>query len=324
MSLDGAIHIGKESTYGTPVSLTRSFEGHGDSFKREQERLVSSGMRSDYEGERSDRVVTVNMGGTGSLELDVMNKGMGMLVEGLLGAVSGPTIVGATTQYSQAHTSEQAGTADSYTIQVVRPLVDNSTPQAFTHHGCKVTGWGLSQDVGGLLVANVDYDFEDVDISTATATAAYPAAQTPFAWTDAVVEIGGSAYAYTDSFTFNADLGMKTDRRYLAASTLKSEPVRVGSPSFTGSLSGDFDATTRYAEWVAGTLVDINVKWTGAVIESGYNYEFEIDIPNCQWTGESPTASRSETTRQTMPFVVLHDGTNPMVTVNIKSTDTAL
>jgi len=325
MSINGAIHIGKESTYGTPVTPTRSFEGKADSFKREQERLESSGLRSDYQGLRSDRVVQVNMGGNGSLEFDMLNKGMGMIFEGLLGSVAGPTQVAATSAYTQAHTTDQAGPTDSYTIQVVRPVVDG-TVQQFTHHGCRATGWGITQDVGGLLVANVDYDFEDVDTSTAQASGVYPAASSPFAWTNAVIEIDSVAYGYSDAFSLTADLGMKTDRRYMAASTLKSAPVRSGVPSYTGSLSADFEGTTRYDEWVAGTVVGINIKWSMAasLIESGHTYEFELDMPACQWTGDSPTASMDEVSTQELPFVVMHDGSNPMITATIKSTDTAL
>jgi len=325
-TLDSAIHIGKESTYGTPVTPSRSFEGMADSFKRDQERLESTGMRAGMQGVRSDRVVQVNMGGTGSLEVDVLNKGMGMLLEGLAGTTAGPTQVASTSAYTQTHANSAAGPTESYTVQVVRPMVDGAN-KAFTHHGCKPTAWSVKQDVSGLLKLSVDYDFEDVETATAEASAVYPASTLPFAWTNAVVTIDSTEFCYATSFSMDADLAMKTDRRYLCSSApLKGVPVRSGLASFTGSFDADFASTTQYDAWVAGTVFDMNIKWSMAadLIESGHTYEFELDFPAVQWTGESPEASNSDVSKHSMPFTVLDNGSDPMVTVSVKSTDSAL
>ena len=325
-SLDSAIHIGKETTYGTPVTPTRSFEGMADTFKRDQARLESTGMRAGMQGVRSDRVVQVNMGGTGSLEIDVLNKGMGMLLEGLTGTSGAVTQVAATSAYTQSHANSSTGPSESFTVQVIRPIVDGSTQQ-FTHHGCKPTGWNVSQDNTGLLKMGIDFDFEDVDTSTAAASAAYPAATTPFAWPNAVVTIDSVEFAYATGFELNADLAMATDRRYLSSTApLKSAPVRSGLASFTGSIDSDFSALTEYTAWLAGTVTDLNVKWSMAsdLIESGYTYEFELDMPAIHWTGESPTASNSDLSKHPMPFTVLDNGTDAMVTISVQSTDTAL
>lgn len=324
--LDTAIHFGKESTYGTPVTPTRSYEGYADTFKRAQERLESTGFRAGMQAVRSDRVVQVNMGGSGSLEVDVLDKGMGLLLEGLLGSTTGPTQVGATTAYTQVHDASSTGPTESYTIQLIRPLVDGSTQQ-FTHHGCKPTGWSITQDAGGLLKLGVDFDFEDVDTSTAAASASYVASTIPFSWQDAVVTVDSVAFAYATDFSFEADLSQHVDRRYLKSTApLKSVPVRSGIPEYTGSISADFSATTQYDDWVAGSVFPVSVKWTGAVdgIESGYEFEFEVSLPACQWTGESPESSNTELTKQNLPFKALDNGTDPVVTVNVQSTDTSL
>lgn len=324
--LDTAIHVGKESTYGTPVTPTRSFEGYADSFKRAQDRLESTGFRAGMQAVRSDRVVQVNMGGAGSLEVDVLDKGMGLLLEGLLGSTTGPTQVGATTAYTQVHDSSSTGPSESYTVQVIRPLVDGSTQQ-FTHHGAKPTGWSISQDSGGLLKLNIDFDFEDVDTDTAAASAAYVASTTPFSWQDAVVTIDSVAFDYATDFEFTADLSQHVDRRYLKSTApLKSVPVRSGIPEYTGTVTADFSRTDEYADWVSGAVFPISVKWSGATdaIESGYTFEFEVSLPACQWTGESPESSNTALTAQPLPFKALDNGTDPVVTVNIQSTDTAL
>lgn len=321
--LDTAIHVGVESTYGTPASLTRSFEGKADTFKRENERIKSVGFRSGMEGIRSDRVVTVNMGGAGSLELDVLTKGFGMLLKSLLGGAVAPTQQGVTTAYIQTYTSTADGPSQSLTIQTVRSEVGGTTQQ-FTHHGCVVTGWTLENSPGGLLTLNLDFDFEDVDTSTAAGTPTYPASTVPFDWTQAAITLNATPL-HALEFSLQADLGLKTDRRYLRGSALKKQPVRAAVPTYTGNLVVDFEDDSRYAEFAAGTVVGpLVATWTGAVIDAPHAYEVEVTIPALQWTGESPEASLDDLTSQPLPFEVLDNGTDPMVTITYQSTDTAI
>lgn len=323
--LDSAILLGKETTYGTAASLTRAFEGKADSFKREQNYIDSIGFRANMEALRSDRFVVENLGGTGELELDILNKGFGMLFEGMFGTSTGPTQQGATIAYSQTHTTDDTGPTSSYTIQVLRSVVGGTTQQ-FTHLGAVVTGWTISQDVNGLANLKVSYDFRDVETSTSAGTPSYPAGTTPFAWNQVTVTLdpnGSATVLQPRDFSFSADLGFDTNRRRLTSSGLKAQPVRNSVPSYTGSMTVDFEGLTEYNRWVNGDVFALRVAWTGAVIESSYNYTLQLDLPAVQYTGESPVASLSELSSQPLPFRALHDGTNPVVTLTYISTDTA-
>lgn len=322
-NLDTAILFGKESTYGTPVSLTDAYEGKADSWKREQEVLSSDGFRAGIHTRHSDRRVIVNMGGAGSLEIDVLNKGFGFLGQALLGSVTGPTQQAATSAYKSTMQTTDSDPADSYTVQVQRVGATSGTVQSFTHHGSVVTGWTISQDVGGFLVANIDFDFEDVDTSTGDGTPAYPSSATPFDWTQVVVTVDGTN-TDVSSLELTADLALKTDRRFLRGSALKKQPVRSGIPTFSGTLAGEFLDTTLYDHWVAGDIVPIIFTWTGATIEGAYNYEFKLTMEACQLTGESPEASLEDLPSQPVTFDVLYDGTNPAVKLEYTSTDTSL
>ena len=323
--LDAAIMVGVESTYGTPATLTRAYEGKADAFKREQARLESVGFRAGMETLRSDRVVTVPMGGSASLELDVMTNGMGLLFGGLLGGAISPALQD-TTAYLQTYTSTAAAPTDSYTFQILRPELESGT-QAYTYHGGKIVSWGVSQSNDGLLVMTLDYDFEDSDVSTGAGTPSYIASQTPFDWSQctATIDVDGSPTVLNAiDVKFDADLAMKTDRRYLRASALKKEPVRTGIPEYSGEVTIDLEDTVRYAEWVAGTVVDLELKWQGALIESTYYYEFAIRMQACQWTDGNPEASLSDTSVVTLPFRALDDGTNAAVVVTYQNTDSAI
>ena len=324
--LDAAILVGVESTYGTPATLTRGFEGKADAFKREQSRLESVGFRADMQALRDDRVVTVNMGGAASLEVDMLNKGMGLLLGGALGSKTGPAQQAATAAYLQTYETTDSAPADSYTMQVIRPTLESGT-QEFTYHGCKITGWSLNQSPDGLLVVNFDVDFEDSDIVTSAGTPSYPSDATPFDWTDCTVTLdpdGSPETLDVMDLSFNADLALKTDRRYLRGSELKKEPVRNGVPVYDGEITVDFTGTTRYAEWTGETVVDIELAWTGANIEGAHDYYFKVRMQACHWTDGNPEVSLSDTPVQTLPFQALHDGTNAAVSVTYMSTDTAV
>lgn len=323
--LDNAVMLGVESTYGTPVALSRAYEAKGDDMKDAPDYLESVGFRAGLQTVRSDRRTRINMGGAGSWELDVMDKGLGLLMQGLLGAVSGPTQVAATTAYEQTHTSTADGPSTSYTTQYLRSRVGTDAVQPFTYHGSVPTGWRLSQGNDGLLTLEVDWDFEDEDTSTGAGTPTYVAAQTPFNWSNAVVTYNSAALDCKD-FDFAADLMMKTDRRYLRGSSLKKQPERTGVPEYSGSFTADFEDTTEFALFKAGTIAPLSVLWSGATdaIESGHTFEFQVTCPEVQLIGETPEMSLTELTNQPLPFKVLDDGSNPSVSVRIKSTDTAL
>lgn len=323
--LDAAVLVGLETTYGTPTSLTHAYEAKADAFERSQSRIESVGFRPDMQALRSDRVVTVNMGGAGSIEADILNKGHGLILAGAFGTKAGPTQQAATAAYLQTFETSDAAPADSFTVQIIRPTLETGS-EPFTFHGCKVTGWTISQAVDGLLSMAMDFDAEDVDHSTAAGTPSYPASASPFDWTQCVLTLDPDGTPETVDvmdFSLQADLGLKTDRRYLRGSALKKEPVRSGVPSYTGEVSVDFTGVARYDEFVAGTVSDIEVKWTGANIEGAYDFEFALRMKAAAWTDGNPVASLSETPVQRLPFQVMHNGTDAAITCTYQSTDTS-
>lgn len=321
---DQHISVGKETTYGTFVAPTRSYEGKADSFKREQEYIDSMGFRAGMQTLRSDRRPVVNLGGAGSLELDFFNKGMGLILQGAFGSTSGPTQVASTSAYDATFESAADGSDDSFSIQVVR-VDSGGTKRVFSHTGCMVTSFGLSHEVGGLLTASFDFDFQNVVTTQSEGTATYVASQDPFTWDMCEVDVDGTCVQAT-SFDFTGALAMKTDRRYLCASALKSKPVRNGTPEYSGTINADLMDLDLYNDFVNGTIVPITVTWTQAAdsIESGYEYTATLTLAACQIEGESPEASLDELTKISVPFRVLHNGSDPAVSLVVRSTDTSL
>ena len=314
--------VGLESTYGTAVAPTRAYEGKSDTFSREVEFIQSQGFRRDLQTIRSDRDDTISLGATGSLELDVMDKGLGLLLQNALGTAS-IAQQGATAAYLQTHATSDSLPTGSYTIQASR--VDNSgTMRTFTYEGSQITGWNVTQDLSAATVMTFEFDSENEQTSTGEATPAYVSSTDPYVFTEAAIEIDDSAITSFTSFSLDADLGAKTDRRFIQGSATKGQPKRGSVPSYTGSISGEFADLTQYAAFVAGTTFKLEFICTkGTAIAGAYYPFFHVTMPACKWTGSTPVASLDDLSQIELPFICMDNGTDAAVTITYQSTDTA-
>lgn len=321
--LDSAILLGKETTYGTPATLTRGYEGHADALSRQVEYLESTGFRPGLQTIRSDRRKPVLQGAEGDLEVDFLNRGMGLFFDLAFGATSGPTQIGTTGVYETTFTTNATGPVSSATVQVIRSTVEAST-QPFTYHGCMATSWTLAAEAGGLVMATLSFDAEDEDTSTAAGTPSYPANARPFDWTQVVVKVDGTPVDFS-SFSVEAGNGLKTDRRFLRGSALKKKPVRSEVPELTGTLNGEFRDTDLYSKFVNGDVVALTITATGDTIgATASNFGFELSLPAVMLDGSTPAAALDDVTSQEVPFRVLWDGTNAAASLKITSDDSAL
>jgi hypothetical protein len=171
---------------------------------------------------------------------------------------------------------------------------------------------------------SIDFDAENEQTSTGEATPAYPSSADPFPYTGSVISIDGTATTNFTSFSLDGDLGMKTDRRFLAGSATKSQPKRASVPSYTGTISAEFANLTDYNRFINGTTFSINAAWNGAAIESPWNYEFVVSIPVAKFTGSTPVASLDDLTVIDLPFTVLDGGSGAAMSFHYTSTDTSL
>ena len=323
--LDQVVQVAVESTYGTASGATpRAYEAKADTFSRDVEYIDSVGFRRDLQTIRSDRSDTISLGATGSFELDIQNKGLGLLLQHALGTAVAPAQQGSTGAYLQTFSTNDTGPTGSYTAQVSR-VDSGGTLRPFTYEGSVITGWDISQDLGAAASMTFNFDSENEQTSTGEFTPAYPSSSDVFVYTDATVEIDDSAITTFTSFSLSADLAMKTDRRFLKGSATKGQPKRSGVPSYTGTISGEFASLTQFAAFVAGTVFKLEFILTmGTAIDAGYYPYFHITMPACKWTGSTPVASLDDMTTIELPFTVLDNGSDAAVEIKYQSTDTAV
>lgn len=322
---DLALHYGTESTYGTAATLTRSYETQIDDWKRAQEYLQSQGFVGGQHTIRKARSVPVNMGGSGSIQVDFLNKGMGLLLRDIFGA-SAIAQQGGTIAWLQTHDTAAAGPTRSATIQALRGFVDGGT-QAFTYLGCVAKGWELNCEASagkeGFLNLKAEFDSRDARTDVSAGSNNYTANADPFHWQQAAVTVAGGAVDFK-KVNLKADYKMNVDRRFLGTTFLKKKPRLGDIPEFTGELQGEFESITQYDRFVSGAIVSAVFKWTGALIVSGHFFDVEVTCPAIQYTGDTPEASLTDSPAITLPFVVLHDdAVGPAITLKYKSSDVA-
>ncbi len=324
--LDAQLHVGRETTYGTPVATSRSYEALADGHKRPPMHLVSEGMRIGAQATESDRSRIVNMGAEGPIEVDVHNKGLGLLLQVLMGPPVITTPGGGVNSRLHTYASTSDAPNESLTVKLGRPPVSPAAVQPFTYHGGVPTKWSLSQEVGdgasGLLKLKLEMDYEDEDTTTALDAPAYPTTTTPYGWPDLALTVAGAPVDIM-KFGFEADANVRTDRRFCRGSSLKKMPKRQGRPTYTGQLDAEFEDLVQYDRFRSGAVVPIVASWTGAIIEGAIPFLLRVTLQACQYTGETPQVSLDDMPQQPLPFKVLWDRTNPAVKVEYQTTDLA-
>lgn len=317
--LGAQIGVAEESTYGTPVTVTRFLEFNNESVKTELAQVTSMGLgRGRFQ--RAGRQKTVIKGASGSIEFDLMTKGFGMVLKHCLGGYANTSIAGS--ERKALITPDANGLAGlSLTTQIGRPSVDG-TVRPFTFEGCKVTSWELKNAVDDKLVLIVNLDAETVGTGTSLATATYASGAEIFAFSECAATLNGASIALRE-FSIKGENGLGTDRRRLG--NTKGQPLAAAFATISGSLDFEFEDLARYGKLVAGTEVSnlILTFTTPTVISGGGPALFKITIPLLVFSGESPNASGPEIIREPMTFIAIDDGTNPVITLEQRTTDTA-
>ncbi|MGA6159591.1 phage tail tube protein [Stenotrophomonas sp. NPDC087984] len=322
--LGAQIGIAAESTYGTYAAPTKFVEFTKESIKLKKTTAQSAGIAAGRLVALSSRRVVTQKEAQGSLEMEVTNKSMGVLLQSTMGTTVTPVQQTTTTAYLQTHTlADTAG--KSLTVQKGVPRTDG-TVMDYSVLGCKVTSAEFSCEVGGMLTASFDLDGKTVDETQTLAAPSYPL-MTPFHFGQMAVKLGtfGTETALDGirKVTVKIDRPLAVDRFYAGAAGLKAEPVTNDLVKISGSLEADFLATTLADLFVSDAPKSLVWEFTGDVIEGAQNYLFRVTLPAIHIDDEPPTVEGPEIIRTTFAFTGLFDGTNPNK-IEYKSTDTTV
>lgn len=323
--LDHQFMLGEESTYGTPVTPTRTFEYNSEGIDESYGRTEGDPLRTGTQVARSDRFTPYFEGAAGPVEFDVMSKGYGVLFKHMLGAVntSGPNPDGAYT-----HTATMGELwGKSLTVQVARPFNPSGAVQPFTFEGGKITEWTLSNSVEGNLILETGFDFEQVKDVTALATAAYPTAMQNLTWAGGSILIGGVDAGFcVNEISISGNNSLNVDRRCISNGTDKKEPNVNGRRELTFSLSGDFASLAHRARAIsttaAGAVASLVASWVAPVAIGGTTFPgIVVTIPVARFDEWSGSAGGAEGITQELTGVGRYNGTDSPISIAYTSTD---
>ena len=318
--LDQRLGVAKEATYGTPIAATRHYEARSDDWQRAVERIDSSGFRQGRQGQRGDRDTQIDMGASGSIECSILDRGMGLLLEDLLGGNTAPAAIGATGTSTAIFQTTSEGPTNSLTVEVVRAL--GSTLQAFQYAGCVPTGFTFGCSQGESAMMTVQYDARsEAKLGTPTA-GVYPASSAPFDWTDLSVSVDGTKTAVIQEVSVEGDLGMATDLHFLIGSALKDKPRRNAVPTVTGNLTGLPVDTTDYDRFVSADTFPLVIEFNNGGADATLR-SFKIEVPHCRFTGSSPQSALDGLTSLDLPFMAVHVGSDPLLKITTISPDSS-
>ncbi|MGW0032125.1 phage tail tube protein [Streptomyces sp. NPDC003314] len=322
--LGAQLGIAAETTYGTFVAPTRFIEFTKESLQLKKTTATSSGIAAGRLMALASRRVVTQREASGSLELEVTNKGMGPLLQALMGTSVTPVQQGVTTAYLQTHTLADTW-GKSLTIQKGVPLTTGVVTDK-TFVGCKIVSAEFSCEVGGMLTASFEFDGRDCDETQTLAVASY-SAMAPFHFGQMGLKTGSfgteTALDGVRKVSIKIERPQAVDRFYANQSALKAQPISNDLVKITGSLEMDYVATTIDDLHTSDGNTSLVWEFVGPNIASTYDETFRVKLPAIKVDDAPPTIEGPDVIRPTFNFTALYDGTNP-VAIEYISTDSTL
>ncbi|MFE5079965.1 phage tail tube protein [Streptomyces mirabilis] len=319
--LGAQLGISAETTYGTFVAPSKFVEFTKQNLALKKTTAQSAGIAAGRLLPLSSRRVLTRQEVQGSIDLEIVNKSMGVLLQALMGTSVTPVVQGATAAYLQTHTlADTAG--KSLTIQAGIPLTTGTVTDK-TFLGCKVTSAEFACEVGGMLTGAFDFDGKTCDEAQTLATASYPN-MSPFHFGQMAVRTGayGTEVARDGvrKVSVKIERPQAVERFYAGQAGLKKEPISNDQVKITGTLETDYIDTVLDDLHTSDAATSLVWEFTGPLIASTFFETFRITLPAVRFDEGPPTVEGFDVVRPTFNFTALYDGTNP-VKIEYMSTD---
>ncbi|MFE1272066.1 phage tail tube protein [Streptomyces sp. NPDC058758] len=322
--LGAQIGIAAESTYGTYVAPTVFPEFTKESLVLKKTVATSQGIAAGRLMALASRRVVTQKEVSGSLDMEVASRGMGILLQALMGTTVTPVQQGVTTAYLQTHTLADTW-GKSLTIQKGVPMTTGTvTDKSFI--GCKIVSAEFSCEVGGMLTVTFEIDGKDCSETQTLAVASYVAAS-PYHFGQMGLKYGTvgaeTALDGVRKVSVKFERPQATDRFYANQSALKAQPILNDLTKVTASIEQDYVATTIDDLHTSDASTSLVWEFIGPTIESTYNETFRVKLPAVKVDDAPPTVDGYNVVRTSYNLTALYDGTNP-VAIEYMSKDSTL
>lgn len=309
--LGAQLGIAAEVSYGTFVAPAKFIEFTKESLALKKTTAQSAGIAANRLLALSSRRVLTRREGAGSIELEVTNKAMGVLLQSLMGTSVTPVQQAATTAYLQTHTLASVA-GKSLTIQKGVPLTTGVvTDKSFL--GCKITSAEFACGVGEMLTASIEVDAKDVDETQTLAAASY-SNMSPYHFMQMAVKTGayGAEVAHDGIRKVSCKIERPQDveRFYAGAAGLKKEPIENDLVKITGTIETDYTDPAFDDLHTSDAATSLVWEFIGPNIASTYFETFRITLPAIRIDEGPPVVDGFGVVKPSFTYTGLYDGTN--------------
>lgn len=321
----GQLGFSAESTYGTYVAPATFLPFGGETIKLDRNYVESAALRAGRMFQAAPLALPTTRAGAGTFQTELLNKGLGKLLNCLHGNTVTPAVLG-TGAYQAVH---NIGTTSPYgkslSLQVGTPqtaITPTVTP--FTYLGCKLLGLKVDAAVGNLATAEWTIDAQDETLSQTLVAATYPTGIRPFTFVTGSVKRGGTVLGNILSASVDISLPQKVDRFFLGATALKAEPITNAYAQGMATLTAEFASLTLYNDFLSGTPIVLDLLFEGPLINGTDKETFKVTFNAAQARGESPDVDGPDIITQSVTLKALDDGTTSPIVITTISTDATL
>jgi hypothetical protein len=309
---DQSVGFIEEVTYNTsPGAVTRWVEFTDAPFDYKPTRVQGKGLRVGSSVARSGRRVQAAVEADGSVSLEAISKGMGLLWKWAMGGATSTLVSGST--YQQVFSL--SSTLASFVAQQGLVQGDDGTVDATTFTGVMMDGFDLNFPNADIVNAKFGFDICNLTTATGYAAPSYAASPSLFHHANASLSTGALTAPTTTALgaggtpVANVIGGSLTLANNLSSvkpigNAGKKVKPTTGAREISGSLDVDYDSTTFRDAFIADTPFNLVITWTGEALSVG-NATLQIIVPEIKFDGDLPHPNGTDRIAQGMKFTGL-------------------
>lgn len=331
--LDKSIGFVEEATYGAGGTIVRWLEFLEAPIDDDPTVVDGGGSKVGALADRSDRSVQVAKNFPGTIKLEALSKGLGLLWKWALGGDFSSTLVSGTT-YQQLHTP--GDTLKSFALQEGIPTYIADAVHPYTFKGGMITEWELAIESNGLATVTFGVNFRDLDTATGLTAVSYASGGVIYSWPGLTVQTGtltvptgnalGSLTGASEikvrklslKYTNNLDL----ERRNSGGALLKDAPV-PGKRELAVTFDLEYLSNTVRDAQLGRTSIPLLITLTGGALSTGTE-TLQVAIPDVRGKGIPKATEGTTGIVQSFDGKAYLTGASKLLYVATRTSDTAL
>jgi hypothetical protein len=314
--------IVNEATFNTYVAPTKFYEFNSESIQYEKNTAVGMGLRAGGQVARSQRRVVTTFGAGGDLVIDMPTRGLGYLLSHAMGGTAPTGTLVSTGTYTYTFTLGDVF-GRSFTAQAGVPQY-GGTVLAKTMTGCKVAGFEIGVDNGGIATGKFTIDAANLVTTQSLATASYALNGGIFHFAQGALTVDAGGVTNVKDFTLTVDNNLKTDRYALGGLGAKSEQTIGGFRKVSGKMTAEFTDAVLMNKFLTDSSAALVLTFTGNLIQGTYYDKLVITVPAVKLNGETPAVAGDGPVDLSLDWEAYDDGTNQPLTILHQTSEATL